>query len=196
MSRWSTWPRRSLSSETVAEPKGRLVISIVSYGAGNISASANMFLALWMKTEFVDRPSVVLAARKLVLPGVGSFDYGMGRLQAAGPTIAPKQYLHTPLRAKSLNFCASAAQQDRIRLQLERNIHRLLHHGQDILGTAVAELEDKRAAYTGAKYYISVPEHHRPANQRGSVAAGGHLNLKNTGPGGQCAEKKRFAPGS
>jgi glutamine amidotransferase len=82
------WPRRSLSSATVTKSKGKLVISIVSYGAGNISSIANIFRALGMETEFIDRPSKILAARKLVLPGVGSFDYGMSRLREGGLTEA------------------------------------------------------------------------------------------------------------
>ncbi|MCV2368259.1 imidazole glycerol phosphate synthase subunit HisH [Roseateles oligotrophus] len=64
------------------------MISIVSYGSGNINSIANMFRALGQETEFVDCPTGVLAARKLVLPGVGSFDYGMTQLQAAGLTGA------------------------------------------------------------------------------------------------------------
>lgn len=71
-------------------------------------------------------------------------------------TITPQQYLQTPLQSKAIEFCDLAAQQDRIRPQLERNIHRVLHHSQYILGPEVAELEERLAAYTGAKYCISV----------------------------------------
>ncbi|MBA3056436.1 MAG: DegT/DnrJ/EryC1/StrS family aminotransferase [Gammaproteobacteria bacterium] len=55
-----------------------------------------------------------------------------------------------------MEFCDLAAQQDRIRPALEHNIHRVLHHGQYILGPEVAELEAKLAAYTGAKHCITV----------------------------------------
>lgn len=71
-------------------------------------------------------------------------------------TITPQQYLQTPLQVKAIDFCDLAAQQDKLRPQLERNIHRILHHGQYILGPEVAELEEKLAAYTGAKHCISV----------------------------------------
>ena len=71
-------------------------------------------------------------------------------------TVTPEQYLQTPAQAKAIEFCDLAAQQDRIRPALERNIHRVLHHGQYILGPEVAELEEKLAAYTGAKHCISV----------------------------------------
>ena len=70
--------------------------------------------------------------------------------------IAPLQYLALPLQTKPIVFIDLAAQQDRLRPQLERNIHRVLHHGQFILGPEVAELEEKLAAYTGAKHCITV----------------------------------------
>jgi len=71
-------------------------------------------------------------------------------------TIAPLHYLALPLQTKPLDFIDLAAQQDRLRPQLERSIHRVLHHGQYILGPEVAELEEKLAAYTGAKHCITV----------------------------------------
>ena len=71
-------------------------------------------------------------------------------------TVTPEQYLQMPAQAKAIEFCDLAAQQDRIRPALEQNIHRVLHHGQYILGPEVAELEEKLAAFTGAKYCISV----------------------------------------
>jgi UDP-2-acetamido-2-deoxy-ribo-hexuluronate aminotransferase len=71
-------------------------------------------------------------------------------------TITPQQYLQTPQPAQAIDFIDLAAQQDRIRPQLEQNVHRVLHHGQYILGPEVAELEEKLAAYTGAKHCISV----------------------------------------
>ncbi|MDP2067245.1 MAG: DegT/DnrJ/EryC1/StrS family aminotransferase [Burkholderiaceae bacterium] len=61
-----------------------------------------------------------------------------------------------PSQTPPIEFCDLAAQQDSIRPALEKNIHRVLHHGQYILGPEVAELEEKLAAYTGAKHCISV----------------------------------------
>lgn len=71
-------------------------------------------------------------------------------------TITPAQYLQTAQQPAAIEFCDLATQQDRIRPALEYNIHRVLHHGQYILGPEVAELEEKLAAYTGAKYCITV----------------------------------------
>lgn len=53
-------------------------------------------------------------------------------------------------------FIDLAAQQDRLRADIEAGIAGVLAHGQYILGPEVAELEDKLAAYTGAAHCISV----------------------------------------
>ena len=71
-------------------------------------------------------------------------------------TITPQQYLQTPQQSEPINFIDLAAQQDNLRPQLERNLHRVLHHGQYIMGPEVAELEGKLADYTGAKHCITV----------------------------------------
>lgn len=71
-------------------------------------------------------------------------------------TITPEQYLHLSADKLPLQFIDLAAQQDQLRPQLESNLHRALHRGQYILGPEVAELEEKLAAFTGAKHCISV----------------------------------------
>ncbi|MBO6668055.1 DegT/DnrJ/EryC1/StrS aminotransferase family protein [Parvibaculum sp.] len=53
-------------------------------------------------------------------------------------------------------FIDLAAQQDRLRKEIEDGIARVLAHGQYILGPEVAELEERLAAYTGAAHCISV----------------------------------------
>ena len=53
-------------------------------------------------------------------------------------------------------FIDLAAQQDRLRPEIEAGIARVLKHGQYILGPEVAELEEKLAAYTGAAQCITV----------------------------------------
>ena len=56
----------------------------------------------------------------------------------------------------TMQFIDLAAQQARIKPQIDANIQKVLSHGQYILGPEVAELEDKLAAYCGAKHCISV----------------------------------------
>ncbi|MGX0904628.1 UDP-2-acetamido-2-deoxy-ribo-hexuluronate aminotransferase [Roseovarius sp. MBR-79] len=53
-------------------------------------------------------------------------------------------------------FIDLAAQQDRLRAEIEAGIARVLAHGQYILGPEVAELEERLAAYTGVAHCISV----------------------------------------
>jgi len=55
----------------------------------------------------------------------------------------------------AIDFIDLKTQQDAIRPELEKNIHRVLHHGQYIMGPEVKQLEDKLAAYVGAKHCIT-----------------------------------------
>jgi len=54
-----------------------------------------------------------------------------------------------------MNFIDLAAQQKRIRSELEKNISKVLDHGSYILGPEVKELESKLAEYVGVKYAIA-----------------------------------------
>ncbi|WP_322629712.1 DegT/DnrJ/EryC1/StrS aminotransferase family protein [Halothiobacillus sp.] len=54
-----------------------------------------------------------------------------------------------------MQFIDLAAQQARIKDKIDANIQRVLAHGKYILGPEVAELEEKLADFTGAKYCIS-----------------------------------------
>ena len=55
-----------------------------------------------------------------------------------------------------MDFIDLKTQYQRLKAQIDANIQRVLAHGQYILGPEVAELEEKLAAYTGAKHCISV----------------------------------------
>lgn len=55
-----------------------------------------------------------------------------------------------------IRFIDLAAQQDRLRADIEAGIAGVLAHGQYILGPEVAKLEDKLATYTGAAHCITV----------------------------------------
>lgn len=55
-----------------------------------------------------------------------------------------------------MQFIDLHAQQTRIKNKIDAGIQRVLAHGQYILGPEVAELEEKLAAYVGAKYCITV----------------------------------------
>ena len=55
-----------------------------------------------------------------------------------------------------MNFIDLKAQYQQLKAEIDAGIARVLEHGQYILGPEVAELEEKLAAYTDAKYCISV----------------------------------------
>lgn len=55
-----------------------------------------------------------------------------------------------------IEFCDLKSQYLRLKADIDAGIQRVLDHGQYILGPEVAELEEKLAAYTGAKYCITV----------------------------------------
>ncbi len=54
-----------------------------------------------------------------------------------------------------MQFIDLAAQQERIKDKINANIQKVLAHGNYILGPEVSELENKLAAFTGAKYCIT-----------------------------------------
>ena len=56
-----------------------------------------------------------------------------------------------------IEFIDLKTQQARIKDKIDAAIQRVLEHGQYILGPEVAELEEKLAEFTGAKYCITSP---------------------------------------
>lgn len=54
-----------------------------------------------------------------------------------------------------MNFIDLPAQQQRIRMQIEENIRRVLDHGQYIMGPEIGALEQALAEYTGVKHAIA-----------------------------------------
>jgi glutamine amidotransferase len=60
------------------------MIGIVDYGLGNIQAFLNIYRSLNIEAMRVASADEVLAVDKLILPGVGSFDWAMQRLTGSG----------------------------------------------------------------------------------------------------------------
>lgn len=54
-----------------------------------------------------------------------------------------------------MQFCDLAAQQQRIKTEIDRRVASVLEHGKYILGPEVAELEERLAAFVGVKHCIS-----------------------------------------
>lgn len=65
------------------------MISIIDYGLGNILSFVNVYNRLNIKCSIAKTPEDLLNASKIILPGVGSFDQAMERLDASGlrPTL-------------------------------------------------------------------------------------------------------------
>jgi glutamine amidotransferase len=60
------------------------VIAIIDYGAGNIASIVNMLKRLGYAAVLSSDPAVLEQAERLILPGVGHFDYGMEKLEHSG----------------------------------------------------------------------------------------------------------------
>ena len=71
-------------------------------------------------------------------------------------TLSPEHYCQLSGENCRLQFIDLKTQQDAIRPQLEKNIHRVLHHGKYIMGPEVKQLEAKLAHFVGVEHCITV----------------------------------------
>ncbi len=60
------------------------MISLIDYGVGNINAFVNIYKRLGIEVNKVQHAKDIANASKLILPGVGSFDDAMNRLNQSG----------------------------------------------------------------------------------------------------------------
>lgn len=60
------------------------MVTIIDYGVGNINAFVNVYNRLNIKTKIAKSSAELDDAQKIILPGVGSFDYAMERLNESG----------------------------------------------------------------------------------------------------------------
>lgn len=59
------------------------MITIIDYGIGNLGSIKNMLKKAGVESRISSELPEIASAEKLILPGVGAFDYGMGRLREA-----------------------------------------------------------------------------------------------------------------
>lgn len=64
---------------------------VVDYEAGNLGSIPNMLRRLGAEATLSSDPEVVVAADRLILPGVGAFDHGMSQLESLGLDAALRQ---------------------------------------------------------------------------------------------------------
>jgi glutamine amidotransferase len=60
------------------------MIALVDYGLGNIQAFANIYRRLGIEVWAARAPEDLRRAQKIILPGVGAFDWAMTRLNESG----------------------------------------------------------------------------------------------------------------
>lgn len=60
------------------------MITIIDYGVGNLFAFQNVYKRLDIPIKIAKNVSDLINAEKIILPGVGSFDYAMEQLNASG----------------------------------------------------------------------------------------------------------------
>lgn len=82
------------------------MIAIIDYDCGNIGSIKNMLRKLGFDAVITNSPTEIKGASHIILPGVGSFDYGMSKLAAYGliETLEAKKEDGTPV----LGICLGA----------------------------------------------------------------------------------------
>jgi len=78
-------------------------VTIVDCGIGNVKSVLRMFEAVDAQAEIVSDPAAALDCRRLVLPGVGAFDAGMGALNRGWRTAL--DHIAMERRAPVLGIC-------------------------------------------------------------------------------------------
>lgn len=60
------------------------MLAIIDYGVGNLSSIKNMLKKIGVESIISNKAEDIIIADKLILPGVGHFDYGMQQLHLSG----------------------------------------------------------------------------------------------------------------
>lgn len=60
------------------------MVTLVDYGLGNIQAFHNIYTRLKLPVDIASTPEQLRRAGKIILPGVGAFDWAMTRLNRSG----------------------------------------------------------------------------------------------------------------
>jgi len=58
------------------------MITVINYKMGNLQSVINALDYLGISSEVTDSPSKILQAKKIILPGVGSFNRAMDNIRA------------------------------------------------------------------------------------------------------------------
>jgi len=101
------------------------LIAIIDYGMGNLASVKNAFLKLGYEAEITSHPDEILAAEKVVLPGVGAFADAIKNIRDLGidKTLFEVVKRETPL----LGICLG------MQLLLTESDEDGIHKGLDII---------------------------------------------------------------
>ena len=81
------------------------MITIVDYGIGNIGSMLNMFKHIGVEAIVESNPIIIRKAKKLVLPGVGSFDAAMNSINSIAGLREALDYKALAERIPILGVC-------------------------------------------------------------------------------------------
>jgi glutamine amidotransferase len=84
-----------------------MIIGIINYGVGNIGSIENMLSRMSVEYMIISSPEEIFKVDKLILPGVGKFDYGMNMLIENNLVDAIKEYALV-LKRPILGICLGA----------------------------------------------------------------------------------------
>ena len=77
---FQSWKGQDEAEHSKKMPK----VTLVDYGLGNIQAFYNIYKQLNIKVNIASTPSHLEKSEKIILPGVGSFDWAMSKLNKSG----------------------------------------------------------------------------------------------------------------
>jgi imidazole glycerol-phosphate synthase subunit HisH len=69
-----------------------MTVSLIAYGLGNLGSVVNMLKRVGAETKLASTPDDIMAADRLLLPGIGAFDTGMRLLDELDLTPAIKEF--------------------------------------------------------------------------------------------------------
>jgi glutamine amidotransferase len=80
------------------------LIAIVNYGLGNIQAFVNIYKRLNIPVSVANTADKLVSANKIILPGVGAFDWAMTLLNSSGMRAALDEFV-TEKKKPILGIC-------------------------------------------------------------------------------------------
>jgi glutamine amidotransferase len=81
------------------------MISIIDYGIGNLGSIANMLDYIGVETEILSDPDKIYNAKKIIMPGVGSFDAAISKINNINGLREVLNYKALKVKIPFLGIC-------------------------------------------------------------------------------------------